>query len=102
MLQIIPFLVLLGLAPLPVSGQAGDSDVQVLKRHQKEDRRALKIQQNIVKQSMRGHEHSKAERRQIKRQMRADRKFLRAGQRDAMISAKAQRKAAKEDAEEVR
>jgi hypothetical protein len=95
-------LVFLGPPPVRVSGQGDGSDVQELRRHHKDDRRALKLQQKIVKQAMKGHEHSAAERRQVKRQMKADRKFLRTGQRDAMTSAKSQQKAAKRDTDGLR
>jgi hypothetical protein len=68
--------------------QTGTSYMQELRHRQSAERKALRIQQKALKQTRKGPEYSRLERKRMKRQMKAERKLLRAGQRDERLSAR--------------
>ena len=76
----------------PSKAQTGESAIHELKQRQKNERKALKVQQKQMKQAVKGRGHAPAERKRLKRQMKVERKLLRAGQRDQMLSAREQQK----------
>jgi hypothetical protein len=76
----------------PGAAQNADSAIRELKQRQKSERKALKLQQKATERAVKGREHTAAERKGLKRQMKAERNLLEKGHRDQMLSAREQQK----------
>jgi hypothetical protein len=79
----------------PSAAQSGDSAIRELKQRQKGERKALEVQQKETERAVKGPAHTAAERKGLKRQMKAERKLLKSGHHDQMLSAKEQQRVEK-------
>ena len=85
----------------PVAAQSGSS-LREVRQRQKEERKALKLQQKALKQTLQGRQYSRLDRKRAKRQMKTERKLLRRAQRDEVQTAKQGLRFAKKNPDDVR
>jgi len=77
-----------------------DREMRELRKHQKEQRKTLKIKQRSMKQTMKRHEIPEVERKRFKHQLKMERQVLRMGQRNDAQSLKQRRKFSKRNHEQ--
>ena len=88
MRKVFCFIMLVGFLAFPAgtlrAAPRGNPEVQMLKRRQKEERKALKLKKHYAKQSLRSRNLPRGVREQMKHQMQREQRELREKQKDEL------------------